>query len=497
LSPEGLRSTAVTPPPGTPWRPENLVPLALLSTGLLLAVASISAGGKVLGPIALLLVVLGTFHRTLFAWRSILAATIMVIFFIPIKRYNLPGSLPIALEPYRLIVGLAALAWLGSVLTDPRMRLRRAGVIDLPLLAFGICILLSQLLNLHRVQSVSTDAVKSTLFFATYVIVIYLFMACINRPRDIEFLMRVLVGSAAVVAVFGIYEAKTGYNVFNHLTKVMPFLHQVNDGEHIRRGGHLRIQASAQHPIALGTAMALVVPLAIAVAANARRIWWWLAVCVVLLAALASVSRTAVVAFAVTALVFLWLRPAQTKRYAPLMVLPLLVGVHFALPGTLGQFRKQFSHKQLVTKSQLAPVGAGRLSTFGPAFDTEFKPNPLFGEGFGTRITVPDLSVPKANAPILDDQWLGILLETGIVGAAALAWLFIRFVRRMGRAAKDDDSRLGTLMVGITAAVASYAVAMFTFDIMSFIQVTFLVFIVIAFGCACLRVSSTAQPVPD
>ncbi|MFL5920408.1 MAG: O-antigen ligase family protein [Gaiellaceae bacterium] len=489
-------STAIPALPGKTWWVQNVVPLLLISTGLLLAVASISSGGRALGPIALVLVVIGTFHRTLFAWRSILAATVMVIFFIPIKRYALPGSLPIALEPYRLIVGLAALAWIAAMLVDPRMRLRRAGLIDVPLLAFGLCIVISELLNLHRVQAVSSDAVKSILFFATYVIVIYLFMACINRPRDIEFLMRVLVGSAAVVAAFGLVEAKTGYNVFSHLNKVMPFLHQVKEVEHIRRGSHLRIQASAQHPIALGTAMALVVPLAIAVAANARRIRWWIAVSVVLLAALASVSRTAVVVFAVTAVVFLWLRPAQTRRAAPLVVLPLLVGVHFALPGTLGQFKKQFSHKQLVTKSQQAPVGLGRLSTFGPAFDTEFKPNPIFGEGFGTRVTIADEAVPVPNAPILDDQWLGILLETGIAGAAALAWLFIRFVRQLGRAAKDDDSRLGTLMVGITAAVASYAVAMFTFDIMSFVQVTFLVFIVIAFGCACLRVSNTAQPVP-
>jgi hypothetical protein len=495
LTAGGFRSAAL-PAPRPPWRLDTVLPLVLISAGVLLAVVSIPQGGRVLAPIALLLVVIGAFHRALFTWRSVLASTVLVIFFIPIKRYALPGNLPVALEPYRLVVGLAAFAWLGSVLIDPRMRFRRTGVVDAPLLAFGICIVLSELLNLHRVQSVSADAIKSILFFATYVVVIYLFMACISRPRDIEFLLRVLVGAAAVVAAFGLVEAKTGYNVFSHLNKVAPFLHEVKEARELRRGSHLRIQASAQHPIALGAAMALVVPLAICVAVTARRIVWWVAFCLIFLAALASVSRTAAVVFLVSALVFLWLRPVQTRRYAPLALLPLLVGVHFALPGTLGTFRKQFSHHQLVTKSQQAPVGLGRLSTFGPAFDNEFKPNPIFGEGFGTRVTIADDSVPVPNAPILDNQWLGILIETGIAGAAALAWLFIRFVRRLGRAAKEDDSRLGTLMVGITAAVASYAVSMFTFDIMSFIQVTFLVFIVIAFGCACLRVSNTAQPVP-
>ena len=85
------------------------------------------------------------------------------------------------------------------------------------------------------------------------------------------------------------------------------------------------------------------------------------------------------------------------------------------------------------------------------------------------------------------DQWLGVLLETGVIGAFLLAWMLIRFIRQAGRAAKHDLSPRGWLLTGTTASVAAYAVGMFTYDSFAFIQVTFLLFFFLALGCAALR----------
>ena len=49
----------------------------------------------------------------------------LVILFIPIQRYVLPGSLPFELEPYRLLVAFMFAGWIASLLVDPRVRLRR------------------------------------------------------------------------------------------------------------------------------------------------------------------------------------------------------------------------------------------------------------------------------------------------------------------------------------------------------------------------------------
>ena len=217
-----------------------------------------------------------------------------------------------------------------------------------------------------------------------------------------------------------------------------------------------------------------------------KQVRWWAVCAVLVLGALATVSRTAVVMLGVVVLVFLLLRPVQVKRLWPLL-LPLLAVVHIALPGTLGTFKASlFPSGGLIAQQQNAPVGSGRLSTLGPALHREWEPNPLLGEGFGTRVTTADEVVLVPNGPILDDQWLGIFLETGVFGTAALVWVLASFLRRAGHEAKHDLSERGWLLCSLTASTAAFAVGMFTYDAFSFIQVTFLLFILMGMGAALL-----------
>jgi O-antigen ligase len=136
----------------------------------------------------------------------------------------------------------------------------------------------------------------------------------------------------------------------------------------------------------------------------------------------------------------------------------------------------------LIAEQRDASVGSGRIATLGPVLSREFD-DPLVGEGFGTRI-IRDTDLAKKNAPILDDEWLGILLETGYLGALSLLWMFVRFVRQAAREAKTDLSPRGWLLASITSSVAAFAVGMLFYDAFSFIQVTFLLFIFLGLGVA-------------
>src|SRR4029079_7887100 len=102
-----------------------------------------------------------------------------------------------------------------------------------------------------------------------------------------------------------------------------------------------------------------------------------------------------------------------------------------------------------------------------PALRKEFYPNPLLGEGFGTRLSGDNGEV-VSNAPILDDGWAGVLIETGIVGAFALGWIIVRAVRRLARRARQDTGPDGWLAVALAASIASFGIGMFTFDAFSF-----------------------------
>ena len=60
---------------------------------------------KLIGPLLVIVGVILASYRALFRWHNLLAMLLVVILFIPIRRYTLGGGLPFQLEPYRLFVG--------------------------------------------------------------------------------------------------------------------------------------------------------------------------------------------------------------------------------------------------------------------------------------------------------------------------------------------------------------------------------------------------------
>jgi hypothetical protein len=436
-----------------------------------------------LAPAIALVIVSTIAYRTLLSWHALLASTVLVILFIPIRRYTMPGNLPFQLEPYRLIVAFVAVGWIGSLLVDPRVRLRGSRVLNLPLLAVLLVAASSIIVNGHRVNElgVGSTAAKQLTFLLSYIIVFYLILSVARRRKDIDFIARVLVGGAAVVSTFGLIEEWSHFNIFSHLSTFVPLLRLVETPDGLQRGGHVRVLASAQHPIALGAMLIMLLPLAVYLALTTRRKLWWVAGALITLCALSTLSRTGVLMLLVLVLVYMRLRPGSAKRMWP-FIIPALLAVHFVVPGALGTFRESFFPSGgLVAQQENAPVGSGRVSSFGPGLHVVGQ-SPLLGQGFGTRI----VDGPNPNSFIVDDGWLSTAMETGVIGVAAWVWLFGRFIRRLGRLSRRDATHYGWLLSALTASITAYAVGMVTYDAFSFIQSTFVMFILLALGAAAL-----------
>ena len=73
-----------------------------------------------------------------------------------------------------------------------------------------------------------------------------------------------------------------------------------------------------------------------------------------------------------------------------------------------------------------------------------------------------------------------------MIGVAALLWLLVRAIRRLKRFAKHDDSDYGWLLAGFAAAIYAFAIGMLTYDAFSFIQVTFVLFLLLGLSAAAL-----------
>jgi O-Antigen ligase len=441
--------------------------------------------------LALLVVSLG--YRWIFSWPTQLGATILVIMWIPIRRFALPGSLPFSLEPYRILVFAVALGWIASLLLDRKKDIRGTPI-DAPLMLVLLVSAVSIVANSSKLSdgAVNASVWKAMLFLLSYPILFYVIVNVTTTYEAVERLVRILVGGGAVVAFFALIEARTQWNFFDHFAARLPGLTFVgSDSGDLLRQGHQRVLASAEHPIALSAMLVMLVPLAVALGNSTRRRRWWLAAVLMAMASLATLSRTGVLMFLVIGIVFVLLRPGSIRRVIP-FVLPALVAVHFVLPGTIGSFKDLFFPSGgLVAEQSQGSVGSSRGASFHAAIPG-VKRQPLIGQGFGTRLVGQDSG--GQNSFIVDDEWLGTAMETGLLGVLAWLWLFVRSVRRIGREAKRDDGSRGLLLTALTAGIAAFAVGMIYYDAFSFIQVTFVLFLFLALGCAALAADRPRPP---
>ena len=418
--------------------------------------------------------------RWILEWHRLIALIVIVVLLIPIRRYGFAGNLPFQLEPYRVLVAAFVGAWALSLLLDPRVAARRSGL-EKPFALLVVAVLTSIVANPDRVSATSSFVVKACMFLASFVLLYYAVVSLVRSRTVIDTFLKILVLGGVVLSVATVIEVRTGYNPFNHLQGWIPGLRLDQLPPVPDRGGRLRAYASAQHPIALSALMAMLVPIGVYLTRRTGKRVWLLALIIIFVGIAATTSRTGILMLGVVGLMFLWLRPVETKRMWPALI-PALVAVQLVIPGTLGSLKGAFfpAGGLIASEDQNAGwQGSGRVADLGPSL-SEWSRQPLFGQGFGTRVTDPAL--PQHNALILDDQWLYTLLEIGVLGTAAWLWIFFALVRKLGRAAKQDASDDGWLMAALAASIASFAVGMFTFDAFSFVQVTFVAIFLCALG---------------
>jgi hypothetical protein len=482
------------------------VTVAFVGSVVLLAAAVVAAPkvGALLAPLVAVAAIVAAAHRRLLGWDTLVRFLAVIVFLIPIKRYTLPGGAGFNLEPYRVLVALIAAAWTASLLIDPRVRGRRSGL-ERPILVFVGAILASIAVNDQRIRElgIQTAVVKTLTFFASFFVLFYLLVSLLRTHAQLHALARTAVVSGSVVAVAALVESRLHFNVFNHLHSLLPVLtfHDPAltaglNAAYLDRAGAQRAYASAAHPIELSAVLVMLIPLGAYLRKVTGRRRWTFCVLLLVLGMLTTLSRTGIVMIVVEGLVFFRLRPVETKRLVPLLI-PAFLAVSIALPHTLGSLYAVFFPKGGLVAEQNVHVAGnavadGRLARIGPSLK-EFLQTPLLGQGFGTRISQIGgvQNAVKVTARILDDQWLGSLLEIGLVGTLGLLWMFVRTIRRLNRLGREDDDEVGWLACALAASLTAFCVGIVTFDAFGFIQVTILTFVLLAVSCSLVKLSAT------
>ena len=291
----------------------------------------------------------------------------------------------------------------------------------------------------------------------------------IDRADRLAALLRRIVAGATAMAVVGLLEFFTGLNITKYISIPGLTVHaQLTDL--LSRDGLVRAMATAAQPLEFAAVLAMSLPLAIhqaRFASPAQRVRRWLQVALIAGAMPMTVSRSAVLGLAVTGLVLFPTWPKR-DRYRGYLVLLVSIGLMWlAKPRILSSFGGLFG--QIGTDGS-STSRTGAYSAAVP-FITQ---HPWLGHGFQTFF-------PQTYF-FVDNQYLTSLIETGVVGAAALLALFATGwcnARRARRAAAGTQAR--DLAQCLAASVAAAAVSFATFDALSFSIASGLCFLLL--GC--------------
>lgn len=310
-----------------------------------------------------------------------------------------------------------------------------------------------------------------------------------DGPRDrrqLDLVLRFLLLLGMFTALVGVAQFFVGFDLPQYLR--IPGLRPISSLLEVSERGYgvARVSGMSQHYIEFGVVLAAMTPIAIhyALYAPSRGSAWirWGAVALIAGAVPLSVSRSGILALGVgvitLAVVWSW-----RLRYNALVIGVVgLVLFRAISPGVLGTLRALFA------SAEHDPSVQGRTEDYEIVFPMIFD-DFLFGRGAGTFM--PERYV------LLDNQFLYTLVSTGVVGLIGFIALFVggisvaRSVRR--RAAVEEDRHLAQ---ALCAALAACLVTSFTFDALSFVQFTGLLFVLLGTVGALWRLSRTRVAAP-
>lgn len=286
-----------------------------------------------------------------------------------------------------------------------------------------------QLRGLTELEANSAD--RAMILYCSLIGLVLLCADGIPSRRRLDELVQVLVGAASVVAVIGLLQSITGFDVTQYIQ--IPGL--VHHGEMIgfeARGGFQRVASTTLHYIEFSALMAVALPFAIHTARFAatplvRQLATMGAVLIAVSLPL-SISRTGILALVVGVLAMLPVWSWRLRFNMGVAALVLAAMAMFLRPGFLGTLVGLFSNL-----SDDASV-EGRTSRYDTVYAYVVE-SPLIGRGTGTFL--PEMYI------LLDNHWLAALVETGLLGVVVLAGVHVTAivlaVKVRRRAATEED----------------------------------------------------------
>jgi O-antigen ligase len=284
---------------------------------------------------------------------------------------------------------------------------------------------------------------------------------CLRSEEDIRRVLRALSWGGAFCGIVAALQFKLTLDITPYMLKFLKgFTMNQADAAYsaigIRNGIH-RVAGTAVDPIELGVVAGMLLPLAIWLAIHdVDRPKWqrWLPVACIAFAVPASVSRSAILAAGIAVGALIVSLPADKRVTAIAVSLVAVAGVFLTAHGLLGTLKSYF----LAGTSDNSI--AHRVNEY-PWVEQQVRQSPWFGQGGGTYIV--------QSIHILDNQYLTIMIELGLVGFAVQIFYFVwPALAALAARARTTDPALRQLCAALAGSELAAVVCSGTFDSLSF-----------------------------
>jgi O-antigen ligase len=371
------------------------------------------------------------------------------------------------------LVGIAALLWWCATRLSPSLGgAKGPQPVRTALLVFCGVVAVSEIMGtLRAMDGLETRAADAAIFGLLAACgVAWLAADGISSVARLQVLLDRVVIAGAALATLGIVQFATDFDVARYLgfpgTQVNGTLELVQ-----LRDGFNRVAGTAIHPIEFGAVLATIFPIALHQAlrrgldSRLRRVTPFVLIAVALPM---SLSRSAFIGVAAAALVMAMGWTWRQRTNAAVATVTFLAAMRVVIPGLLGTLRNLFTNLHSDSSYVARTQHAQQAWTYIGAA-------PWFGRGFGTFL-------PQRYV-LLDNQYLGALAETGIVGLLALLSVFCSALLVAQRTAQTTlDPDLQNLGRALAAAAAVPLVTFLTCDEFSFPMAIGMTFLML--GCA-------------
>jgi O-antigen ligase len=214
--------------------------------------------------------------------------------------------------------------------------------------------------------------------------------------------------------------------------------------------------------------LAFALPFAVSGALAAKRrqakVLYLLAAAIVFIGCIATLRKTAAIVPVAAILTLVAFRPREMLRLWPAGLLLLLLAPAMA-PDAAGQVKSQLS------SISGQPSTEGRTADYD-AVQPDFLAHRTIGRGYGTY--------DHEKYRLLDNEYLGLLIGTGIVGFATFVAMILGVVLIAVRPIRSRDPVRGPPALAAAAAAVAFGVVAALFDVMAFPQTPYLFFFVAA-----------------